>query len=340
VIGAVTISILSVFVVKSDSPFRAVALAAQASPDSSHTVTQEQFDKWKVELSNWGRWGKDDQLGALNLITPAKRKEAAKLVKDGVTVSLAHDAMEEKESDNPRPFENKMLTATPISATDEISIAFHGLTTTHMDALAHHFTGGKMYNGNPQSEFVTMDKGATKESIINEKDGIFTRAVLMDIPRLKGVDYLEPGTPIYTEDLEAWLKKAGVKLMPGDALLLRTGRWARRAKFGPATNPNRAGLDASVLPWLRKQDVAVLGSEVSLSVVPTPASTQVPNPDDYLPVHNFVIYALGVTVIDNMDLDAVAEACAQRQRWDFLLTVAPLRLPHGTGSPVNPIAVF
>jgi kynurenine formamidase len=336
-----TIVITIACAVFTNSPGRRVAWAAQASQGTlNHTVTQADFDRWKVELSNWGRWGKDDQMGALNLITPAKRKQAAALIKDGVPVSLAHDALTEKAADNPQPFVNKMLTATGISATDEIAVAFHGLSVTHMDALAHHFTGGKMYNGYPQSEYVTMDKGATKGAIINVKNGVFTRAILMDIPRLKGVDYLEPGTPIYVQDLEAWEKKTGVKVSAGDALFLRTGRWTMRMKKGPTDVSIRAGLDASVLPWLRKRDVAVLGSETSLSVLPFPATTQIPNPDDYLPVHNFVIYALGITVIDNMDLDAVGEACAQRNRWAFLVTMAPLRLPNGTGSPVNPTAMF
>jgi kynurenine formamidase len=307
---------------------------------ANHTVTQADMDRWKVELSNWGRWGKDDQKGTLNLITPGKRKEAAGLVKDGVAVSLAHDVIAEKALDNPDPFENTMVAVNDVRALDKISVAFHGISVTHMDALAHHYIGGKMYNGFPQSEYVTMEKGALKGSIINVKEGVFTRAILMDIPRLKGVEYLEPGTPIYAEDLEAWEKKAGVKVSPGDALLIRTGRWVVRAKIGPSDMTKRAGLDASVIPWLRQRDVAVLGSEVSLSVIPFPPTTQVTNKDDYLPVHNFVIAALGVTVLDNLDLDALSEACAARKRWSFLLTVAPIALPRGTGSPVNPTVLF
>ncbi len=314
------------------------AVAPQAPP--IHTVTQADMDRWKVELSNWGRWGKDDQKGAINLITPAKRKEAAALVKEGISVSLAHDVLAEKAIDNPAPFENTMVDVNDVRALDKIAVAFHGLSVSHMDALAHHYIGGKMYNGFPQSEYVTMEKGALKGAIINVKEGVFTRAILMDIPRLKGVDYLEPGTPVYVEDLEAWEKKAGVKVSAGDALLLRTGRWARRAKLGPSDPNIRAGLDASVIPWLRQRDVAVLGSEAALSVLPFPPTTQISNKDDYLPVHNFVIAALGVTVLDNLDLDAAGEAAAARKRWSFLVTMAPIALPRGTGSPINPTALF
>ena len=312
--------------------------APQAPPN--HTVTQADMDRWKVELSNAGRWGKDDQKGALNLITPAKRREAAALVKEGLAVSLAHDVLTEKAIDNPQPFENTMVDVNEIRALDKIAVAFHGLSVSHMDALAHHYIHGKMYNGYPQSEYVTFEKGALKGSINNVKEGVFTRGILMDIPRLKGVEYLEPGTPIYVEDLEAWEKKTGVKVSAGDALFIRTGRWARRAKLGPSDTNFRAGLDASVIPWLRQRDVAVLASEMALSVLPFPPTTQITDKDDYLPVHNFVIAALGVTVVDDLDLDAVGEAAAARKRWSFLVTMAPIALPHGTGSPINPTALF
>ena len=312
--------------------------APQAPPN--HTVTQADMDRWKVELSNAGRWGKDDQKGALNLITPAKRREAAALVKEGFAVSLAHDVLTEKAIDNPQPFENTMVDVNEIRALDKIAVAFHGLSVSHMDALAHHYIHGKMYNGYPQSEYVTFEKGALKGSINNVKEGVFTRGILMDIPRLKGVEYLEPGTPIYVEDLEAWEKKTGVKVSAGDALFIRTGRWARRAKLGPSDTNFRAGLDASVIPWVRQRDVAVLASEMALSVLPFPPTTQITDQDDYLPVHNFVIAALGVTVVDDLDLDAVGEAAAARKRWSFLVTMAPIALPHGTGSPINPTALF
>ncbi|MGD1096504.1 MAG: cyclase family protein [Bryobacteraceae bacterium] len=313
-----------------------------------HTVTQADMEKWKVQLSNWGRWGKDDQKGTLNLITPEKRKEAAALVKDGFVVSLAHDALTEKAIDNPSPYEDTMTSAGPVASTDKIGVSFHGLAHTHFDALGHHFVDGKLYNGFPQKQYVTMDGGASKGAIINAKDGVFTRAILMDIPRLKNVEYLDPGTPIYVEDLEAWEKQAGMKVRAGDALFIRTGRWTRRAKSGPwDIGKSEAGLDASVIPWLKQRDVALLGSESASTVLPFPPTTQIPEraPDggqlwDYRPVHNFVLTVLGMNVIDDMDLDKLSEACAARKRWAFLVTMAPLPMPKGTGSPINPIAVF
>jgi Putative cyclase len=304
-----------------------------------HTVSQAQFDGWKTELSNWGRWGKDDQKGTMNLITPAKRKQAAALVKEGVAVSLARDANTEKSVDNQQPYEDVMTNVSATGSGDKIAVSFHGYAHTHWDGLAHHFLNGKLYNGYPQKDFVTMEGMATRNAVINNKSGIFTRGILMDIPRLKGVPYLEPGTPIYVEDLEAWEKQAGIKVGSGDAVFIRTGRWVRRAKVGPwEINKLAAGLDPSVLPWIKKRDVAILGSESALSAVPIPS--QIVNPDDYLPVHNFVLVALGMNLFDDCDLDAVSEAAAARNRWEFLLTAAPLPMPKGTGSPINPTALF
>ena len=299
-------------------------------------VSKAEYERWQTELSNWGRWGKDDELGTLNLITAAKRKQAAALVKDGFTVSQSSDAATEKGIDVPCPVEWAMVTATQSGATDRIAYpCIHGAGATHLDSFAHVFFGGRMWNGYPVSELVTKQGGAAKNSILTMKNGIVTRGVLYDIPKLKGVPYLEPGTRIFAEDFEAWEKKAGVKVTAGDALLLRWGRWTRRAKLGPwPVNDAMAGFDNSVIPWLKKRDIAILGWE-------TP--DYAPHPAGDLPasaVHNFVLTILGVHLIDRADFDALSEAAAARNRWEFMLTIAPLPIPHGTGSPVNPIAVF
>jgi kynurenine formamidase len=207
---------------------------------------------------------------------------------------------------------------------------------THLDAFGHRFFDGKMYNGFSYEE-VTKEDGAKKGSIYSVKGGILTRGVLMDIPRLKGVPYLEPGTRIYPEDLEAWEKKAGVKVMPGDALFVRTGRWTwmKTTTPSPSSLPQQvAGLDASVIPWLKKRDVALLGSEQAQDFAPY--RKELPA----LPVHDFALVMLGVHLFDNTNLDDLAEAAAARRRWEFMLMAAPLRVPGGTGSPLNPIAVF
>src|SRR3989442_11205865 len=304
---------------------------AQSGSASHKVVTKEQFEQWKKEYSNWGRWGKDDQIGAVNLITPAKRKQAAALVKEGFSVSLALDADKVKAIDNPNPYEHRMTAI----GSDYVGVAAHGWAHTHLDSLAHVNYNGVFYNGyTPDPETVKRENGHARNSIHNLKNGIFTRGILVDIPRMKGVPYLEPGTPIYVEDIEAWEKQAGVKVGAGDALFVRTGVWPRRKVEGPWVRGRAgrdAGLDATVIPWLRKRDVAVLGSDHPQGVNPS----EVPNA-----IHDFALVSLGVHLFDNCDLEALAEAAAARKRWEFLLTVAPLPVRGATGSAVNPIATF
>lgn len=310
------------------------AAAQQATPHP--LVTQAEYERWQKELSNWGRWGANDEMGALNLITPAKRKQAVALVKEGVSVSLASNASKDKQIDVPCPVEWAMLTASEAGATDRIGYpCIHGAGTTHLDSFAHRFFGGKMWNGYPVAGLVTKEGGAAKNSILTMKNGIVTRAVLYDIPRLKGVPYLDPGARIFPEDLEAWEKKSGVKAGPGDALLLRWGRWARRAKLGPwPIDDQSAGLDNSVIPWLKKRDIALLAWETP-GYAPQPAG-DLPR----LALHDFVLATLGVHLVDRADFEALSETAAARNRWEFMLTIAPLPIPNGTGSPVNPIAMF
>jgi len=298
-------------------------------------VTAEQYTRWKTELSNWGRWGSDDEIGTLNLITPEKRRQAAALVRDGVSVSLAADADTVMAVDNPSPYEITMQSI----AADRIAVSYHGIAHTHLDSLAHINEEGVFYNGYKPEAQTVLEQRHARNSIHNVKNGVFTRGILIDIPRLKGVSYLEPGTPIYVEDLEAWEKRAGVRVSAGDALFVRTGVWARRKAVGPwlrgrAEGGRSAGLHPSVLPWLKARDVALLGSDHPQYV--SPGAPGAPRGA----VHDFALVHLGVHLFDNCDLEALAEAAAARNRWEFLLTAAPLPIQGGTGSPLNPIATF
>jgi kynurenine formamidase len=313
----------------------AISMTAQSAPRGAapQQVTRADFERWKTELSNWGRWGKDDQIGALNLITPAKRRQAAALVKEGISVSLSRDADTEKAIDNPDPFEHSMIAI----GADRLGVVPHGVAHTHLDSLAHIHYDGVFYNGYKPDAVSVMKNRHTRNSIINLKNGIFTRGILVDLPRLKGVPYLEPGTPIYAQDIEAWEKIAGVKVSAGDALFLRTGRWARRAALGPfdtSRTGKRSGPSASMIPWLRQRDVALLGGDVPPSLAPSDVEGETGA------VHDFALVYLGVHIFDNVDLEALAEAAQARKRWEFLLTVAPLAIRGGTGSPANPIATF
>jgi kynurenine formamidase len=285
-------------------------------------------------LSNWGRWGEDDQLGALNLITPRVTAAAAATVRTGRTVSCARPLDTVSSADNPAPVAHHMTgTATEGMGADYFAIASHGFATSHIDALCHIFHEGKLYNGYPV-EAVTAH-GATKLGMHRLHDGIVTRGVLLDIPAQRGVDALEPGEPVFPEDLEAAEERAGLTVRSGDALLIRTGRWRWRAAHGAwDAGQLAAGLDASCLAWLRARDVATLGSDGVSDVLPSRVDGV------GMPIHTVVIVAMGVHLLDNLDLDALAAACAEEARWEFLFTVAPLVLRRGTASPVNPIAVF
>ena len=307
-------------------------LLAQASPE----VTEAMVTQWMTDLSNWGRWGDDDQLGTLNLITPEKRLEAIGLARVGTSVSMSHNYLKEQALDATSPFGHEMLGIGSPGAfrSDRYTIAYHGYAHSHLDALCHMMYEGRLYNGYVRDDEVT-ENGCKKLAIINFKQGIVTRGILMDIARLKGVEYLEPGTAIYVEDLEAWERAAGIRVGSGDVVLVRSGRWARRAEVGPwATGREAAGLHASVVPWLHERGVAILGSDDTNDVRPSRVEGHTQ------PVHQLMLVALGTPLFDNLDLEAVAAEAARQGRWEFMLVAAPLAVEGGTGSPLNPLAIF
>jgi kynurenine formamidase len=295
------------------------------------------FDK----ISNWGRWGKEDERGALNFITDAKRAAAAKLVQSGQTVSMALPLATIPAADNPNPVTHLMVQAgddalsTPMPYSgDYFAIAPHGMANTHLDALCHVFWAGKMYNGFDAKE--VGSHGAKKCAIDVTRTGIVSRGVLLDIPRLKKIEWLEPNDRIYPEDLEAAEKAQQVRVEEGDVLMLRTGRSARRKVKG-GWDPFREGmpgLDAQCLPWLHDRKIAVLGCDAVSDAVPS-GYQGIP-----LPIHVGTLVMMGIHLIDNADLDAVADVAAADNRYQFLFTMAPLILERGTASPVNPLAIF
>jgi kynurenine formamidase len=330
-----TALIIVVFCTALCSGVRLFAQAAQNQP-----ATQADFEHLMKDLSNWGRWGKDDQMGAVNLITPAKRKQAVALVKEGFSISMAHDALTTPAPDNSQPIIRGAVKASNAmpgdvsSVVDTFFISYHGLAHTHMDSLCHFFYKGQMYNGYSRDEF-TAEHGAAKNGILNFKNGIITRGILMDIPRLKGVEYLEPGTRIYPEDLDAWEKKAHLKVGPGDVVLIRTGRWARRDAKGPwPSSEGLAGLYMTCAKWLHSRDVSILGSDAAQDVMPSGVA------GISQPIHELVLVAMGMPIFDNCDLEQVSKEAAKRNRWEFLITASPAAVPNATGSVLNPIATF
>ena len=310
----------------------------------SETWTPERMRSVFEDVKNWGRWGAEDEAGALNLITPAKRLEAAAAVVTGETISCARELAVQPSVENPHPALHMMIQGGDDcvipgvgleSTMDFVGVAFHGMATSHIDALCHVFVDELMYNGFPASD--VKSTGAQRGSIMCAKDGIVSRGVLLDIPRSQGVDWLEPRVAITIEDLEAAEEAQGVRVTEGDILLIATGRDVRRDRHGPWSpiEVGLAGLHPECVAWLRERDVAVLGGDGVHDVLPTSGIDQWP-----MPIHQCGLAAMGMHLLDNLRLDRLAEACARNERWSFQLTVAPLRVARGTGSPVNPIAVL
>ena len=312
------------------------------------TVTESDVIKMISSLSNWGRWGKDDELGTINLITPEKRKRAAALVRDGMPVSCARaiatnaigadttfqplrfmvDSGEGRDHDSPE----RILTRR--GASEFIGMVFHGYTITHVDTPAHYFWQGKIYNGR-SCNLITSREGAQVESVDLLRDGVVSRGVLLDVAALKG-RWLGSGEGVMPEDLEAAEKAQNVRVEPGDILLIRTGYYARRLAEGPG-HPLKDGSPAAhvaCMPWFRERDIAMLGTDTHNDVSPAT------HPGLGNVVHIVALVSMGLWLIDNANLEDLAQACAARRRWEFMLTIAPLRLQGVTGSPVNPIALF
>lgn len=308
--------------------------------------TEDEVLGYFESLSNWGRWGDDDQLGTLNLVTPEKRRQAAALVKEGLSIGCARPVSTQYALDQPITPVHFMVDTgeeyclddekewTTQTSADYFGMAIHGPGQTHLDALCHQFWQGKMYNGRPSSLISSSGKAAFG-AVDGMKDGLVTKGVLLDLAKMRDVLWYEPGEAAYVDDLEAAEKAQGVRVEEGDALLLRFGWSRRRYMLGPVPREGgRAGLHASCLPWLHERGISVLACDSAQEVRPT-------GYDRFFgPIHSVGQVAMGLWLVDNADFDALAEACAQAGRYEFMFTVAPMNFPLATGSPLNPIAVL
>jgi kynurenine formamidase len=309
---------------------------------SRKTMSEDDIVAMFPKISNWGRWGADDQRGALNFITAELRAAAARLVTSGETVSLSRPVATEPAADNPRPTTHLMIRSGRLGhplgiqgSADYFSIAAHGFSETHLDALCHYFWDDKMYNGFPSAE--VNFQGAQRCGVEVARGGIIGRGVLLDIPKIRGVEWLEPGDAIFIEDLERAEREHRVRVGEGDILLVRTGRARRRKARGGwnVISEGLSGLDVSTMPWVFERRIAMLGSDGVSDVMPSGYGRGL-----NLPVHTSTLVWMGVYLLDNADFEAVAELCARDGRYEFMFAMAPLVLEHGTASPVNPIAIF
>lgn len=284
------------------------------------------LDALLPRLSNWGRWGAADQLGTLNYITEETIRNAQKLATDGRTVSLAR-AITLPGNEGIRRAEYEMM-KDESGTRDYLGGVWHGFAQTHMDALCHAFANpNEMYNGIPTATVTAAGCGKLDIGVIAER-GVVGRGVLLDVGALRG-GALEPGTAIRVADLEEAARRQNVRIRSGDILLVRTGAGIRN------TRERRAGLHPECLPWVKEKQIALLMSDGDSDVAPLPAFDRWSSA-----FHAIAIPHLGMPLVDNADLENLSRMCAERNRWEFLLVVAPWRITGATSSPVNPIAIF
>ncbi len=307
---------------------------------SEATMSAASFRALYERLRGQARWGPDDRRGALNHITPGRVAAAAAGVRAGRTVTLAAP-LAASAPDNPEPGARHMkrLPGEPSGvpglsfAADQIAMNVHGDVDSHIDALCHVSYGGSLYNGVPPG--AVSSQGAAELSIDDAHDGIVGRGVLLDIPRLRGVPWLEPGEHVTAADLAAAERAQGVRAGPGDLLFVRVGHRRRRGELGPWDVASaRAGLHPGAAEYLAERQIAALGSDSNSDTAPSVVDGVA------FPVHVLAINALGLHLLDYLQFDDLVPACEAAGRWSFLCVIAPLRLPGGTGSPVNPIAIL
>jgi kynurenine formamidase len=300
-----------------------------------------ELDALYESLKTWGRWGPDDERGTLNYLTDDRTAAAAALVRSGETISLAHDLATEPRPEHPHPVQHHMLASGDArhsngipgyeAARDHLALDVHGLWTTHVDALSHMFVHGEMYGGRPASQ--VRSDGALANTVLSMANGVIGRGVLLDVPRALGVEYFGAGDVVAVADLERTEAAQGVTVGPGDILIVATGREARRLAVHGFDG--LSGLHPECLAWILDRQVAVLGSDGISDPMPF-----LPIPQWPFPVHQIGIVAMGLHLIDNLTVIQLQKRCDEVGRWAFLFSMAPLRIPRGTGCPVNPVAVL
>jgi len=302
----------------------------------------EEFLELAQRVNNWGRWGPDDEIGTLNLITPDLVRSAASLVKSGRRISLAIPLSEEGPQTGAVPGRiNPERTMTqvnqPVGDPSQIRVSDDAVrmglqAATHWDSLAHVSYDGRMYNGFPPE---SIDESGATRCGIDKVRTLVGRGVLLDVARARGVDRVEGAIPLTGDDLDAAAEFARVTVGPGDIVLIRTGQMQlfkegdRRGYVAPAPGP---AMKAAA--WFRERDVAAVATDnMTFEVFPGERK------DCILPVHLLNLVEMGLTQGQNFDLEELSEDCAADGAYEFLLEASPLPFVRGVGSPVNPVAI-
>lgn len=280
--------------------------------------------------------------GALDTITAEQVLAAVREVRSGRTVSLAAPVETRTGPDDADPAEHRLTAPAdgePAEkgldfARDRFAMNVHGDVDSHLDALCHVIYDGTLHGGIPAAEALSPE-GASVLSVELARDGIVGRGVLLDIPRVHGLSWLEPGSNVTAEDLSAAETRQGLRVGRGDILLVRVGHRRRREELGPwDVAAARAGLHPTAMEFVADREVAVLGSDGNNDTAPSAVRGVA------FPVHVLAVHALGLHLLDYLRFEDLAPICAREGRWSFLCVIAPLRLPAATGSPVNPLAIL
>lgn len=301
-------------------------------------VTKEAFEHVFEQVKTWGKYS-DPSAGAWQTVTPTSVVEAASLVRSGRVVPTALPWNTVSGPSNANPALHYMTdlgvreAPEPSCNKDFIGVDYHGKAVSHLDALSHIAYKGLLYEGQTSKDVVTAT-GADFGSV-SSLGSLVAPAVLLDFTVLFDVPWLEPGTAIHAADILAAEAKLGVKIAAGDAVLIRTGHFRRAKELGIWDSSDlSAGLHVDCMPLLAERGISVLGGDGDSDVRPSPT------PGIHSPIHILAITAMGLPLLDNLDLEALGAACAEEDRYRFMFVVAPLNIPRGTGSPVNPLAVF
>jgi kynurenine formamidase len=296
-------------------------------------LTEDELDAMYRRCSNTGRWGADDELGTLNYITAEKRVASAGLVVSGEAVSAGRDLSKQQSKIDPRPVQHMvMYNGNGPGIGDYFTVAPHGMVTTHLDALCHFSVGDTLYNNRKRSETVSAN-GATWGSVLAVKHGIFTRGVLLDVAAARGVPWYESDEYVTVADFDAAEKRQNLRVGSGDAIFVRTGMERMEQEQGLQDVYPRAGLHAECVEWMHEREVSVYGGD---------CIEKLPYPSERFPsaFHMIALVSMGLPILDWPALVELQETCERLDRWDFLLTTTPLRLPGGTSSPLNPLCLF
>jgi kynurenine formamidase len=313
--------------------------AVQASMNGPQ-LSEAEFSALFDRLRSWTPGTRTDERGAIATLTSDSVKKALSVPVAGETISLALPINRRPEPDNGRPALHHMVDLGDVEAPepsahkDFIGLDYHGKAVTHLDAVCHIGYRSELFGGVPSSEAFSA-LGSEWAAVTTMSAGVITRGVLLDLPAVRGVDWLEPGTAVYAEDIELAQKKLGFTIGPTDAVLLRSGHGARRAVLGPWDSGNSsAGFHVDAMPLLAEAQISILGADGDSDARPSPVAGV------HSPIHALALTALGIPLLDNLDLEELSRSCARLGRYEFLLIVAPLVVPRGTGSPVNPLAVL